>query len=133
MESEGGGPLDRFQQNGVEFLALSTAAAVAYSQVMERELHFNDVAEMNSILQSVANALSNVAPIYTLDAEAGTYKQLEPVDLLFGAFQRGATVLRTSYAEYKGLSIRRADMRSAIAIFRRAGVKFPQHPSTTTS
>ena len=118
--------MDRSQQNGVEFLALSTAAAVAYSQVMEAELHFKDVAEMNDILQSVATALSNVSPIYTLDEDAGTYKQLEPVDLLFGIFQRGATVLRTSYGEFRDLSIRRADMRTAIAIFRRAGIKFQQ-------
>lgn len=68
---------------------------------------------------------AHVAPIYHLDGRPGTYTQLRQVDVLFGVFQRGATVMRTSYAEFKDLAIRRADVREAITIFRRARLRFP--------
>jgi hypothetical protein len=93
---------------------------------MEMRLAYDSVPAMNEILHSVAHALSNVAPIYALDGDSALPKQLAPVDLMRGVFQRGATVLRTAYGtEYRSLSIRRDDMHAAIAILRRTGVKFP--------
>jgi hypothetical protein len=114
----------RNDQTGTEFLALSTAAYHVYYEIMGTRLRYTDVSEMNEVLHRVAHALANVAPIYSRDRDAGTYRQLDSVDLIFGVFQRGGTVMRTSYAEYKGLAIRRSDMREAIEIFRRAGIKF---------
>lgn len=107
-----------------EFWALPTAAYHVYREVMGVYVPVSGIAESNAIVHDVARALANVAPIYSLDADSGTYKQLEPVDLLFGVFQRGATVLRTPRAEYTHLAIQRGDMRVAITILKNAGAKF---------
>ena len=125
--------MDRSRQHGLEHLALATAAVIVYQQVMETPLAYDSVAAMNEILHGVAHALSNVAPIYALDGDSAMPKQLEPIDLLRGEFQRGATILRTpNGTEYRSLSIRRDDMRAAIAILRGAGAKFspPENLST---
>ena len=82
-----------------------------------------DVAGTNALLHDVSRALANVAPLYSGNPD-GTYRQLEPIDLIYGVFQRGATMLRTPRDEYTKLSIRRNDMRQAIAILRSAGIKF---------
>lgn len=116
--------MERHDPHAVEFLALATAAAVTYHQVMDKPLLVDGVAELNAALQDIAAALSNVAPIYWTDPDSGSCKQLEQVDLLFGVFLRGATLFKTPRAEFRNLSIRRGDMRSAIAIFRGAGLKF---------
>ena len=107
-----------------EFWSLATAAYHVYREVMGQSAQVADLAEYNACLQEVARALANVAPIYSLDPESGSYRPLEPVDLLFGVFRRGATVLQTPRAEYTNLAMRRSDMRIAITIIRKAGVKF---------
>jgi hypothetical protein len=103
---------------------------------MEQPLRAQNLAELNALLQDIATALSNVAPIYWTDPDSGTCKPLDQVDLLFGMFLRGATVFKTPRAEFRGLAIRRADMRAAIAIFRGAGLKFqlrPDRPPAATN
>jgi hypothetical protein len=116
--------VERHDPHAVAFLGLATAAAVTYYQVMDQPLQAEGLAQLNGLLQDIATALSNVAPIYWTDADSGTCKPLDQVDLLFGVFLRGATVFKTPRAEFRNLSIRRDDMRSAIAIFRGAGLKF---------
>lgn len=112
-----------------KFWALATAAYHVYREVTGRYAQISDIAEANAVLHDVARALSNVVPIYSLNRESETYKQLEPVDLLFGVFQRGATVLRTPRAEYTHLAIRRDDMRAAITILKNAEAKFLMPPN----
>src|SRR5688572_3959253 len=84
-----------------------------------------DVPHANAVLREVARAISNVAPIYAAVSATEGINPLPDFELLSGEFLRGARVLRTSRGvEYRQLSIRRVDMRSAIAILRRAGVRF---------
>ena len=116
--------MERHDPHAVGFLDLATAAAVTYYQVMDEPLRVEDPVQLNALLQDIATALSNVAPIYWMDPDSGSYKPLDQVDLLFGVFLRGAAVFKTPRAEFRGLAIRRADMRAAIAIFRGAGLKF---------
>ena len=119
----GGKTIDPNRQRGVEFLALATAAYHVYREVAGTDFPTMDVAGTNALLHDVSRALANVAPLYSGNPD-GTYRQLEPIDLIYGVFQRGATMLRTPRDEYTKLSIRRNDMRQAIAILRNAGIKF---------
>ena len=107
-----------------ELIALPIAAILVYHEIMGTRLSFQEVAEMSEVLQRVAHAISNVSPIYAKESGAAKPEPLSQVDLLFGVFQRGATLFRTPYAEYTNLAIRRADMYSAIAILRGAGIRF---------
>ena len=109
--------------NGDQFLALSTAAAVVYQQIAGTTSESAD--EIIEVLNSVASAIANVAPIYTSDRPTGTPRQLAPIELIHCRFERGATVLKTSFGlEYGNLSIRRDDMRTALAILRGARISF---------
>jgi hypothetical protein len=109
--------------NGDAFLALSTAAAVVYHQIAGATSESAD--EIIDVLNAVASAIANVAPIYTADRPSGTPRQLAPIELIHCRFERGATVLKTSFGlEYRHLSIRRDDMRTAIAILRGARISF---------
>jgi hypothetical protein len=106
-------------------VALSTAALVTYHQVMGSTFEPLDVPHANAMLREVARAISNVPPIYAAASATQQAKVLPDSELLSGEFLRGATLLRTSRGvECRQLSIRRVDMRSAIAILRRAGVRF---------
>ncbi len=117
--------MDGSRQHGLEHVALPTAAIVVYHRITGALVEFSDAAEMNEVLQRVSHVLSNVVPIYSLDEDSATPRQLSPGDLLNRAFQRGATMLRKSDGtECHGLTVRRDDMRSAIAILSRAGIKF---------
>jgi hypothetical protein len=117
--------VDRNQQRESELVALSTAALVTYHQVMGSTFEPLDVPHANAMLREVARAISNVPPIYAAASATQQAKVLPDSELLSGEFLRGATLLRTSRGvEYRQLSIRRVDMRSAIAILRRAGVRF---------
>lgn len=116
--------MDRAQLHIVEFLSVSTAAAIVYHQVMGRPLQPNGVAQSNAVLQAVARALAEVAPIFVLDPDSGRQQQLDEVELAFGVFQRGATLLRTPRNEHRKLAVQRADMRAAIEAFRVVGRRF---------
>jgi hypothetical protein len=117
--------VDRDQQRESELVALSTAALLTYHQIMGSSFKPLDVSHANAVLREVARAISSVAPIYAAVSATERAKALPDLELLSGEFLRGASVLRTSRGvEYRQLCIRRVDMRSAIAILRRAGVRF---------
>jgi len=116
--------MHRFQLHIVEFLSVSTAAAIVYHQVMGQPLQPSGVAQSNAVLEVVATALAEVAPIYALDPDSGSQRRLDELELALGVFQRGATLLRTPEAEHRKLAVRRVDMRAAIETFRAVGRKF---------
>ncbi len=108
-----------------EHIALSTAAAVVYHQLIGATADAGSADDVMEVLDRVAGAIANVAPIYTSDRPSGTPRQLAPIELIHCRFERGATVLKTSFGlEYTNLSIRRGDMRAAIAILKGARVDF---------
>lgn len=115
----------RQTSTGDQHLALSTAAAVVYHQVMGTTSATESADDVIEVLDRVAGAIANVAPIYTSDRPSGTPRQLAPIELIHCRFELGATVLKTSFGlEYRNLSIRREDMRTAIAILKGARVDF---------
>src|SRR5262245_64987485 len=88
---------------------------------MGNALERMSVAELNKILHEVAHAISNITVIYGKTAEMEVPRPVPVLDLMHSTFQRGATLLRTyNGTEYRGLCIRRGDMRLAVAILKRS-------------
>lgn len=120
--------MQQAKTNG-EHLSLATAAAVVYHQIMGTAAQVTNPDELIEALDRVAGAIANVAPIYTSDRAAGTPRQLAPIELIHCRFEGGATVLKTSFGlEYRNLTIRRDDMRSAITILKGARIDFRRRP-----
>jgi hypothetical protein len=116
-------------KGGGEHLSLATAAAVIYHQVSGTASPVASPDELIEVLDRVAGAIANVAPIYTSDRAPGTPRQLAPIELIHCRFEGGATVLKTSFGlEYRNLTIRRDDMRSAITILKGARIDFRRRP-----
>jgi hypothetical protein len=117
--------MDGNRQHRQELVALSTAAAFVYKEIMGITIERMEVPQLNQILHDVAHALSHVAPIYGAISATETAKPLPALTLMHGAFTRGATVLRTSSGvEYRRLSIQRGHMRAAVTILRASAVRF---------
>lgn len=117
--------MDQTTGTGEPHVSLPTAAAVVYQQVMGTAVPSASPTESAVILDRVAGAIANVAPIYTADRPSGEPRQLAPIELIHCRFEGGALRMRTSFGlEYGALSIRRDDMRAAIAILKGAGVRF---------
>jgi hypothetical protein len=116
--------VDRIQK-GRELVAFAVATAFVYKALMGRAIDPMEIPAANALLHDVAHALSNVATIYGTSTDEQWAKPLPPLHLIEGRFERGATVLRTSSGiEYRQLAIRRDDMQLAVALLKRAGVKF---------
>ena len=114
--------VDRNQQRTTELVAMTTAAAYVYRELMGKAIEPMTVAEGNAILHDVARAVSKVAAIYGAIHERETPK---PLPLIGGAFHRGATVFRTSDGiEYRRLAVRRAELRLVIEVLKHAGARF---------
>ena len=112
-----------------EHLPLATAAAVVYHQVIGETPQAAGTGDLDEVLNRVAHALSNVAPIYAADPSSGKLLPLAPLDLIEASFLRGATLLiGRGGTQYRELSIQREDMRSAIAILKAAKISFPRGP-----
>jgi hypothetical protein len=108
------------QQHELELLALSVASAVVYYQLIGTTAAIRSAADIAEVLDRVAHAISNVAPIYTSGP-----RQLSSKEILQSTFRRGATVLKhRSGNECGDLTIRRKDMRAALGILKAAGVRF---------
>jgi hypothetical protein len=76
------------------------------------------------VLNLVAQALIRVAPVYVADPATGKRRRLADGELLQARVARGATVLVLANGRrLKRLSILRSDLRRAIEVLRRAGVK----------
>jgi hypothetical protein len=120
--------VDKEKQDG-EVIALSAATLIVYKQITGAEMPPNDAPETNAIMNDVALALSNVAPIYGARGDAERLKLLPALDLMHGAFQRGATILRTPKGiEYQKLFIRRDDLWLAIAVLKGIRANFKARP-----
>jgi hypothetical protein len=105
-----------------EYLALSNAARLVYQHV-SRSTCVLDTAQFNDILNDVAFAISNVAPIFVGDGAA--QRCLTPMELLGCKFRHGATILAARNGkEYRDLKLRRGDMLQAAAVLRGAHVSF---------
>ena len=116
--------MDRAWQRSQEHVALSTAAALVYHQIQQARPDAADATQFSRLLDRVAQAISTVTAIYIAEPSTGGNRELSRLELLDCRFRRGATILVMNGKEYRGLSVRRGDLHAAIAILRRAGVRF---------
>jgi hypothetical protein len=111
-------------------IALSVAAALAHRQLSPERRAFYDVEHYSAVLNRVAQALIRVAQIHVGDGEGSARRALSEPELDGAIVRRGATVLALADGRsLRHLSVLREDLRSAITILRRAGVRaFDEQP-----
>jgi hypothetical protein len=112
------GAVDQFssrERHALEHLSLPVAAAQTFYQVSGSATVIKNAAHLDRILNDVAHAITNVVPIHVPDGQAT--RQVSAIELLESSFMRGATVLKLKDGtELKKLTIRRRDMRAAVAL-----------------
>jgi hypothetical protein len=110
-------------------MALSVAAALAHRQLSPERRAFYDVEHYGEVLNRIAQALARVAQIHVGDGEGGAPRALSPSELDGALVRRGATVLVLADGRlFRRLSVLREDLRGAITILRRAGLRtFDEH------
>jgi hypothetical protein len=106
-----------------QHLALSVAAHLARTQLVAEPLAVHDAQHTARMLDVVAAALARVAPLYVQEPGSGTPRLLTEGELEGAAIKRGATllVLRDGRT-LSGISIKRADLRQAVAILKAVGI-----------
>ena len=113
-------------------VGLAVAAQLARTQLAPDALNNYHGAQLSAALNAVAQALTRTALLHVTDPHTGQTHELR-VDELEGAVaERGATLLRLKDGRaLSGVTVRRADLRQAIALLRTAGVcelALPQPP-----
>jgi hypothetical protein len=105
-------------------IALSVAAALAHRQLSPGRRAFYDVEHYSEVLNRAAQALIRVAQVHVGDGDGSAPRPLSEPDLEGALVRRGATVLVLADGRLlRHLSVRREDLRSAITILRRAGLR----------
>jgi hypothetical protein len=106
-----------------QHLALAVAAHLARTQLIPDPLTPYDGQHMSETIDVVANALARVVPLYVNDPKAGAPRELLDSEREGATIKRGATlvVLRDGRT-LSSVSIRRGDLRQAIAILKATGV-----------
>jgi hypothetical protein len=106
-----------------QHLALSVAAHLARTQLVPEPLAVYDSQHMGEMIDIVARALAKVAPLYVRDAGSGEPRELSAAELEGAAISRAATTLSLRDGRsFSSVSIKRADLRQAIAILKAVGM-----------
>jgi hypothetical protein len=106
-----------------QHLALSVAAHLARTQLVPDPLRVYDSQHMSEMVDLVANALAKVAPLYIQDPVNGAARELSAAELEGAAVRHGATVIALKDGRtLSSVSMKRADLRQAIAILKAVGV-----------
>lgn len=107
-----------------QHLALSVAAHLARTQLVPDPLTIYDAQHLSEMLDVVARALAKVAPIYVRDADASDPRALTPAELEGARIRRGATILALADGRtFSSATIKRLDLRQAIAILKAVGIE----------
>jgi hypothetical protein len=106
-----------------QHLALSVAAHLARTQLIPDPLTPYDGQHMSETIDVVASALARVVPLYVNDPKVGALRELAEPEREGATIRRGATlvVLRDGRT-LSSVSIKRGDLRQAIAILKAIGV-----------
>ena len=106
-----------------QHLALSVAAHLARTQLLPDPLTPYDGQHMSETIDVVANALARVVPLYVNDPKVGAPRELVDAEREGAMIKRGATlvVLRDGRT-LSSVSIKRGDLRQAIAVLKAIGV-----------
>ena len=107
-----------------QHLALSVAAHLARTQLVPDPLTVYDGQHLMDTIDVVARALARVAPLHVRDVAGGDPRELTAAELEGAVIKRGATILAlTDGRSFSSVSIRRADLRQAIAILKAVGIE----------
>jgi hypothetical protein len=107
-----------------QHLALSVAAHLARTQLLPDPLGVYGAQHASQMLDSVANALVRVAPLYVQDTKLSQPRQLMEAELDGARIGRGATVLMLKDGRaLSAVSIKRTDLRQAIAVLKAIGIQ----------
>jgi hypothetical protein len=106
-----------------QHVSLAVAAHLARTQLVPEPLKVYDGQHLSDMLDVVAQALARTASLHVIDAHTGETRELVPVELEGAVARRGATllVLKDGRA-LSGVSVRRADLRQAIALLKAIGL-----------
>jgi hypothetical protein len=107
-----------------QHIALSVAAGLARTQLVADPLTVYDAQHLSEMIDVIARALAKVAPLYVRDAPHETnLRQLTPEEQESAAIRRGATLLVLKSGQtYSSVTVRRGDLREAIAVLKAVGV-----------
>jgi hypothetical protein len=120
-----GGRRDSPRRADRELVPFSHAVPHVYKEVTGASLSPFGNPLFDALLNEVAQAIADLVTIYGALNDQVPVKPLPVAEVKHGAFQRAATVVRTtSGIEYLRLYIRRGDVRAAAAVLRKSGVRF---------
>jgi hypothetical protein len=120
-----GGRRDSPRRADRELVPFSLAVPHVYTQVTGASLSPFGNPLFDALLNEVAQAIADLVTIYGAPNDQVPVKPLTVAEVKHGAFQRAATVVRTSSGiEYRRLYIRRGDLRAAAAVLKKSGVRF---------
>ena len=106
-----------------QHLSLPVAAHLARTQLVPDPLKAYDGQHVLDMLNHIGLALARTAPLYAIDPVAASLRQLTPGELEGAATKRGAALLTLKDGRtLTGVSIRRTDLRQAIAILKTVGL-----------
>jgi len=106
-----------------QHVSLAVAAHLARSQLVPEPLKAYDGQHLAEMLDVMAQALTRSAALHQIDAQTGLTRELSPAELEGAVARRGATelVLKDGHT-LSGVSVKRADLRQAIALLHTIGV-----------
>jgi hypothetical protein len=105
-------------------LALSVAAGLARTQLVPDPLKTYDAQHLSDMLNVIGRALAKVAPLYVKDEASLSARELTQDELEGAEIRRGATLLVLKDGRtLSSMSIRRGDLRQAIAILKAVGIQ----------
>jgi hypothetical protein len=106
-----------------QHLSLAVAAHLARTQLVPDPLTVYDAQHLADMLDAVGNALARVAPLYVQEVAGGDPRPLLEGELQGARVRRGATLLALRDGRnLSAVSVRRADLRQAIAILKAVGI-----------
>lgn len=106
-----------------QYLSLAVAAHLARTQLIPDPLKVCDAQHLNEMLNVVAQALARTAPLQITEAPGGEKRALSSLELEGASAKRAATMLVLKDGRtLTSVSIRRSDLRQAIAILKAVGI-----------
>jgi len=111
-----------------QHVSLAVAAHLARSQLVPEPLQAYDGQYLAEMVDVMAQALTRSAALHQIDAQTGLTRELSPAELEGAVARRGATELVLKDGRtLSGVSVKRADLRQAIALLHTIGV--PELPA----
>lgn len=106
-----------------EHLGLCVAAHLARTQLVVDPLARYDAKHLIEMVNAVASALARVAPLYVHDAAAGAPRELAPGELAGASVSEcGNRLTLKDGRSFGAVTVKRAELRQAIAILKAVGV-----------